>query len=60
MLIHTNQPLIRSFYKKVPNVCLISDELALIRNFPPKGRVRELIDRARESLVSLQNFIKKT
>jgi len=40
MLINTNQPLITSFHKKVPIVCLISDESALIRNFLRNGRVR--------------------
>ena len=41
MLIHTNQPLITSFYmKKVPIFCRISDESALIRNFLRNGRVR--------------------
>ena len=49
MLIHTNQPLITSFYiKKVLIFCRISDESVLIRNFlrnervwgKPIGRVR--------------------
>ena len=41
MFIHTNQPLITSFYiKKVLIFCRISDESALIRNFLRNGRVR--------------------
>ena len=41
MFIHTNQPLITSFYiKKVPNFSRVSDESALIRNFLRNGRVR--------------------
>ena len=41
MFIHTNQPLITSFYiKKVPNFCRISDKPAVIRNFLRNGRVR--------------------
>ena len=41
MFIHTNQPLITSFYfKKVPIFCRISDESAVIRNFLRYGRVR--------------------
>ena len=41
MSIHTNQPLITSFYiKKVPIFCRISDESALIRNFLRNWRVR--------------------
>ena len=41
MFIHTNQPLIKSFFiKKVPILCRISDESALIRYFLRKGRVR--------------------
>ena len=40
MFIHTNQPLITLFYiKKVPILCKISDESALIRNFLRNGRV---------------------
>ena len=40
MFIHTNQPLITSFYiKKVP-FSRMSDESALIRNFSRSGRVR--------------------
>ena len=39
MFIHTNQPLIKSFYtKKVPIFCRITDELALIRTFLRNGR----------------------
>ena len=42
LFIHTNQPLITSFYiKKVPIFCRISDESAPIRNFLRNGRVRE-------------------
>ena len=41
MFIHTNQPLITSFYiKKVPIFDRISDESALIRTFLRNGRVR--------------------
>ena len=41
MFIHTNQPLITSFYiKKVPIFCRISDQSALIRTFLRNGRVR--------------------
>ena len=41
MFIHTNQPLITSFYiKKVPIFRRISDESALIRTFLRNGRVR--------------------
>ena len=39
MFIHTNQPLITSFYiKNVPIFCWISDESALIRNFCATGK----------------------
>ena len=41
MFIHTNQPLITSFYiKKLLIFCRISDESALSRNFLHNGRVR--------------------
>ena len=41
MFVHTNKPLITSFYiKKVPIFCRINDESALIRNFLRNGRVR--------------------
>ena len=41
MFIHTNHPLITSFYiKKVPIFCRISDESALSRNPLRNGRVR--------------------
>ena len=40
MFIHTNQPLITSFYIKRYLFCRISDESALIRNFLRNGRVR--------------------
>ena len=41
MFIHTNQPLITSFYiKKIPIFRRISDESALIRDFLRNGRVR--------------------
>ena len=41
MFIHTNKPLITSFYiKKVPIFCRISDASALICNFLRNGRVR--------------------
>ena len=40
MFIHTNQPLITSFYsKKVPIFRRISDESALIRTFLRNGRL---------------------
>ena len=40
MFIHTNQPLVTSFYiKKIPIICRISDESALIGNFLRNGRV---------------------
>ena len=49
VFIHTNQPLITSFYiKKVPIFSRISDESVLIRTFLRNGRVRGLTDRARD------------
>ena len=40
MFIHTQQPLITSFYiKNIPIFCRISDESALIRNFLRNERV---------------------
>ena len=49
IFIHTNQPLITSFYiKKIPIFCRISYESALIRNFLRNGRVRGEIDRESE------------
>ena len=40
MFIHTNQPLITSFYMKKNYFCKISYESALICNFLRNGRVR--------------------
>ena len=60
MFIHTNKPLITSFYiKKVPIFCRISNESALIRNFLRNGRVRgaELIGRLRVKLKMIRKSL---
>ena len=58
MFIHTNQPLITSFYiKNEPMFCRISDESVLIRNFLRNGRVRgKPIGRVRVKLLGLSKF----
>ena len=48
--VYSHQPIFNQIilYKKVPIICRISDESALIRNFLRNGRVRGSTDRAYE------------
>ena len=58
IFIHTNQPSITLFYKKIPSFRRISDESALIRNFLRNARVRgKPIRRVKVSIESICNNV---